>query len=171
MREDGRFRLRLAPTHGAQIDEVAVFGGDDRRSVLMRADVDAEYRLVVEHPQECPIAAGRAHGSGGVAVEIHSLRHAAGFVAAHQVAAAPYRHEQGFRVIQLLGDPGVIVPPRMDAVERGSGVDIKPAGLNQGHDAFRWTGVLVAPDRATAGGRRQPPGFGSGTEPSVICRR
>ena len=117
MRQDRRLRPRHAPADRAQIDELAQFLRQQRHRVLGRADVHGEHRRSVMQAEECPWPALHAQRVRHLAGDEHRLRRA--FVhAAHQVAVAPHRDEQRVGVVQPLLDPGGILAPRPDAVER-----------------------------------------------------
>ena len=117
MRQNGRLGLRHAPADGAKIDKCADRFRQQRHRILGGADVDGEHRPVVEQSEKRPGTVAHAQLRRGLAGDVDGFRRA-GVHAGHQVAVAPDRNEQAVRVVQLLLDPGVILPPRGDAVER-----------------------------------------------------
>ena len=167
MRQHRRLWPRHAPADRAQIDELAQLLRQQRHRVVRRADVHREHRLLVVQAEERPGTALHAQRVRHLAGDEHRLRRA--FVhAAHQVAVAPYRHEQRLRIVQPLFDPGGILAPRPDAVERAGGIDVRTAGQDQGHGKRSRLWIQWRADRAMRRAERQPP---ADTEPSSWAAR
>ncbi len=158
MRQDRGLRLRDTPPHRPQVDELAQRIGQQRHRIVRRADVDAEHRplrrTLTQQPKEHPGPTPHAQRARRRAGDVDRLRHPL-LQPVHQVAATPHRDEQRLRILQPRGDPAGVLPPRANAVERARRVNVRAAGLDQGHGSVCRT-ATDAPDRAMCDAGRQP---------------
>ncbi len=131
VREHGSLRPRLAPADGAQIDEGAEAGRQQRQRIVGGADIDGEHRPLGQHAQKRPRPGRHAQPDRDFAGDIHRLRPPL-LHSGHQIAVAPHRHQQALGIIEPGGDPLRILAPLRRAVERRGGIDIGTGGEDQG---------------------------------------